>query len=113
MMEIEGYLKFVVALAFVLGLIGLFAYIGKRYGLGYAAGAVGARKGRRLAIVETMPLDPKHRVVLLRRDETEHLVLLGATGAVLLEGGIAAESFTPAEASPPARIEADRVEPRL
>ena len=43
---------------------------------------------RRLAVVEVAPVDARHRLVLLRRDNTEHLVLLGTNGDLLIESGI-------------------------
>lgn len=43
---------------------------------------------RRLRILEVAALDPKHRLVLVRRDETEHLVLIGPSAALLVETGI-------------------------
>jgi flagellar protein FliO/FliZ len=45
---------------------------------------VGGRQ-RRLAIVEVLPLDAKRRLVLLRRDGAEHLVLLGLGGDIVVE----------------------------
>jgi flagellar protein FliO/FliZ len=35
-----------------------------------------------------MPIDPKRRLVLLRRDNVEHLVILGATGETIVETNI-------------------------
>jgi flagellar protein FliO/FliZ len=86
-MEFSGYLKFVLALAFVIGLIGLLSYLIKRFGMGAIAPY---RKGgkRRLAVVEVTAVDTKRRLVLLRRDDTEHLVLLGANSELLIESGI-------------------------
>lgn len=83
------YLQFVLALAFVLALIALFAVLARRMGLGYRLPARG-RRTRRLAIVEAMPLDARRRLVLVRRDAVEYLVLLGANTDVLLEGGMPA-----------------------
>ena len=39
-------------------------------------------------MVETAAIDAKRRLVLLRRDGTEHLVLLGANTELLVESGI-------------------------
>jgi flagellar protein FliO/FliZ len=43
---------------------------------------------RRLDIVEMAPIDSKRRLVLVRRDETEHLLLLTASGDIVVETGI-------------------------
>ena len=51
-MELETYLRFVLALVFVLALIGLLAWVARRYGFaGRATGRPG--RTRRLDIVET------------------------------------------------------------
>ena len=86
-MDAGNYLRFVAALLFVLGLIALATWLARRFGLGGQAPTV--RRGeRRLKVVETMTLDSKHRAVLLRRDDTEHLVVLGANGDLVVETGI-------------------------
>ena len=51
--------------------------------------SIGGRTARRLGVVEYMTLDPKTRLVLIRRDDTQHLLLLGAAGPVVVERGIA------------------------
>ena len=89
-MEIEAvnYIKFVLALVFVLGLIGGFAILAKRAGLGNR-GPIVRGKSKRLSIIESMSLDPKRRVVLIRRDDAEHLVLLGVQNEQIIETGLA------------------------
>jgi flagellar protein FliO/FliZ len=47
--------------------------------------AVSASKRRRLQIVETLDLDPKTRAMLVRRDETEHLLVVGPHGTTHVE----------------------------
>ncbi len=42
----------------------------------------------RLKLENVLHLDPKTRLVLVRRGETGHLLCLGAQGATLLESGI-------------------------
>lgn len=85
-MDLTGYLQFVAALAAVLALILLLAWAARRSGLAGKLGAVrGGRLPRRLALIEAMPLDARRRLVLLRCDRREHLVLLGTgQGADLL-----------------------------
>lgn len=43
---------------------------------------------RRLAIVESLDLDRHRRLVILRRDGVEHLVLVGGTSDLIVEAGI-------------------------
>ncbi len=85
-MDFDGYLRFVLALIFVIGLIGLFALLLRRYGPGMT-GMVPRRKGqgRRLQIIEIAVLDARRRLVLVKRDEREHLILLGANTEVVVE----------------------------
>lgn len=86
-MDFGVYFKFLLALVFVLGLIGALAWGARRFGL---AGRLTPNTGavRRLAVVEVLTLDARRKLVLLKRDGTEHLVLLGAGQDLHLEGGI-------------------------
>ena len=77
-MDLDTYFRFLIALVFVLALIGLLAWLARRYGVGGGSVARGAGKSRRLGIVEIAALDAKRRLVLVRRDDVEHLVVLGA-----------------------------------
>lgn len=77
-------LKFALAFILVIGLIALCAWALRRFGLG---GAIRPVRGRRLAVVESLALDPRHRLVLVRRDDREHLILIG-TGETVVESGI-------------------------
>ena len=45
---------------------------------------------RRLSVVETMMMGPRHKLYLLRRDGVEHLIVVGPDGASVVENGIAA-----------------------
>ena len=82
-MSFDSYWRFFLALAFVVLLIGACAWLARRFGLAGRFVVAGGR--RRLSIVEVLPLDAKHRLVLLRRDEAEHLVLLGQNGDLVIE----------------------------
>ena len=72
------WIRYISALLFVLGLIGGCAFLLRRYGAG--GGFSRQRKGRpfrRLRIIENLSLDPRRRVVLIEKDSTEYLLLLG------------------------------------
>ena len=73
------------ALLLVLGLLGAAALARRRFGL---PGIVKGAAARRLALVETMMVGPRHKLFLLRRDGVEHLVLMGPQGASVVETGI-------------------------
>lgn len=84
-------LRGLLALIFVLALIGVLTALARRFGWGYS-GRFRRDRGHRLSISETIPLDARRRLVLVRRDDVEHLLLLGAGSApdVLVEAGIPA-----------------------
>lgn len=85
-MEYGGYLRFVLALLFVLGLIGVLAILLRRFGPGAASLAIRRRgQTRRLQIVEVAAIDARRRLVLVKRDDREHLILLGANTELLIE----------------------------
>lgn len=87
-MDLYAYAKFVLALVFVLGLIGLFAVAARRLGLGMPQSTLKRGQARRVRIVEVTALDAKRRLVLLSRDDVEHLVILGPDGETVVESGI-------------------------
>ncbi len=87
-MGFDTYWRFVLALAFVVLLILACAYVARRLGLG---GRLATSGGRRLAILEVLPLDGKRRLVLLKRDGVEHLLLLGINSDLVIERGSAGE----------------------
>ncbi|WP_395942765.1 flagellar biosynthetic protein FliO [Brevundimonas sp.] len=74
----------VFGLAFTLGLIGLAAYAARRYAPQLLAKLNAQRGERRMQVVETLVLDPARRLVLVRIDEEERLILLGE-GRELIE----------------------------
>lgn len=87
-MDWGNYLQFVLALIFVLGLIALTAALARRAGWGFPATAIKREGGRRLGVVEVTPLDGRRRMILVRRDDTEHLILVSPTSEVVIETGI-------------------------
>jgi flagellar protein FliO/FliZ len=76
------------ALALTLGLVGLGAVALRRFGPDVMARFAGARRERRLAVVESLVLDPTRRLVIVSCDGQERLLLLG-------EGQVMAPSETP------------------
>ena len=85
-MEPTDYLRFLLALAFVLGLIGVAAWLARRFRIGGLAPSGAA--SRRLQVLEVAALDPRRKLVLVRRDEVEHLLLLGQDGNRIIEAAI-------------------------
>ena len=54
-----------------------------------------ARKDRRLRIVELLPIDSRRQLVLVRRDQTEHLLLLFADRGIVVERSIGIAPVAP------------------
>ena len=62
------------------------------------------RRGQRLGISEYHEIDKSRRLVLVRRDNVEHLILIGAAQDLVIEPGITAAAiaaaYTPSPVSP-------------
>lgn len=84
-MDSLDYLRFVAGLAVVVGLIAGAAWAARRFGL--APRITGAGAGR-LGIVAVQTVDTRRRLVLVRRDDREHLILVGANSETVIETGI-------------------------
>ena len=76
----------VFALAFTLGIIGLAAWAARRDAPQLLARLQVQRGERRLQVVETLVLDPARRLVLVKIDDEERLLILGE-GRELIEPG--------------------------
>ncbi len=84
--DFTDLLKMLAALVLVLGLMGGLGLL-LRYMPGQASSLSGkTQKRRRLQILESLPLDPRRRAVLLRCDETrDYLLVLGPNGETLVD----------------------------
>jgi flagellar protein FliO/FliZ len=88
-MDLDQYIRFLMALVFVVALIMVVAWVMRRAGM--AGGTVrGRTRQRRLSVVEALPIDAKRRLILIRRDDREHLILLSANGDLLVDSAPAA-----------------------
>ena len=94
-LDYSNYLQFFLALIFVLGLIGAVAIVLRHFGLGGAIRLQRRLKGERerLKVTDVIPIDARRRLILVRRDDTEHLILLGTNEDILIEGGIPARDL--------------------
>lgn len=86
--DLPDLARMMLALAFVLGLMGSLTYLLKK--LGVSANLVAPRnsKDRRLRIIESLPLDARRRLVILQCDEIQYLVILNANGETVLKNDI-------------------------
>jgi flagellar protein FliO/FliZ len=85
-MDVILYVKGLCAFVFVIALMLFLSWALKK-----AGGVTAALKSdKRLKIVEALPIDHKHRLVLVRRDNREHLLVLGPESETVIESGIVA-----------------------
>jgi flagellar protein FliO/FliZ len=83
-MNLFDLARAIFGLVFVLGLIGLVAWAARRYAPQLMARLSAERGERRMQVVETLVLDPARRLVLVRVDNEERLLILGE-GRELIE----------------------------
>ena len=83
-MDFLDFLRAVLALAVTLGIIGLAAFVARKYAPDLMARMQAKRGERRLKTIETLVLDPTRRLVLVQVDDDERLILLGE-GRELIE----------------------------
>lgn len=81
-------LWFFIAFVIVLALIGVAAWLVRRFG-GSSLGS-GANRGRmpRLAVIDAAAVDGRRRLVLVRRDNVEHLLMIGGPADLVVEPNI-------------------------
>ena len=85
-MDNSHYIKLVVAFILVMGLMGLLSLILRKLNA-FQSGMSGG--SNRLKIVEQRMIDTKHKAVILRCDNKDHLVIISQNGnTVCLEAGI-------------------------
>ncbi|MGE0251762.1 MAG: hypothetical protein AB7G80_04250 [Dongiaceae bacterium] len=87
------YLKYIAALIFVLGLIGLAAIALRRTGW---AGPLTSPDNQRLKIKAMKMVDSRRRLILIERDNQEHLLLLAPEGSLVIESNITPPPSPPA-----------------
>lgn len=88
-MDTALLLKALAAFALVVSLMLAFSWFLKRIGLSETSVLRGNGK-RRLKVVEHLALDHRRRLVLVRCDAKEHLLVLGPGGETVVESGLPA-----------------------
>ena len=98
--EMPLALRFFIAFVVVLALIGATAFVVRRFG-GDRLGAAASR-GRqpRLAVVDAASVDGRRRLILIRRDNVEHLLMIGGPTDVVVEPNIVRAAATSRDAVP-------------
>ena len=88
-------LRILITIAVVVVLAGIAWWLMRRYS---ATGIGGIGRGRvpRLAVLDALAIDARRRLVLVRRDNVEHLLLIGGPSDVVVEQAIQRPRARPA-----------------
>ncbi|MEA2838023.1 MAG: flagellar protein FliO/FliZ [Bradyrhizobium sp.] len=106
-------LTFFLAFVVVLALIGLAAWLVRRFA-GNRLGA-NANRGRmpRLAVIDAAAVDGRRRLVLVRRDNVEHLLMIGGPTDIVVEPNIVRAMPARDQAPPRPSVGAAELPPRV
>lgn len=90
MPELSDLTLYVAVFVFVIALIGVLAWVLRSLfgGSGSSVSGLLRRSDRRLGVVEAASVDGRRKLVLIRRDSTEHLILTGGPIDLVIETGI-------------------------
>jgi Meckel syndrome type 1 protein len=94
---IQPYLTVIYAVAAIIALAIVALILVKIFGK-----TVRGRRGNRLSISEYYEIDKSRRLVLIRRDEVEHLLLIGGNQDVVIESSVGSPLMSPAPQVRPA-----------
>ncbi len=83
-METVDYTRFFLSLAFVMALIWACAWLAKRFGLDKKLRGVTAATGR-LSVADTLYLDPRRKLLLVRVDAREYAILLNGENVTVID----------------------------
>ncbi|HZP09459.1 hypothetical protein [Methyloceanibacter sp.] len=87
-MTFDTLILAVAAGLFVMALVALMAWAFKTFFPGQRNGTGFLRREKRLGVVETASIDQKRKLLLVRRDDVEHLIMIGGPIDMLVETGI-------------------------
>ena len=94
-------LKFVFAFIVVLALIALTAWLVRRFGAERLGAGTARGRQPRLAVIDAASVDGRRRLVLIRRDNVEHLMMIGGPTDVVVEANIVRAAAPPRDAQAP------------
>ena len=103
--EGQSGLKVVVFVIVVLGLLALAFWLLRQFGGGRLVNSATRGRQPRLGVIDQATVDSRRRLVLIRRDNVEHLLFIGGPSDVVVEQNIvraATAEREPGPARPPA-----------
>ncbi len=85
-MDTINYIRYIAGVLIIIGLFILLIWILKKVSTSYFVSKVrfGGGYKRRLGICETIPLDIKRRLLLVRVDQVEYVVIIGGEGQAIV-----------------------------
>ncbi len=86
--EMPLAVRFFLAFLIVLGLIGATAWAVRRFGTGRLGNSSARGRQPRLAVIDYASVDARRRLILVRRDNVEHLLMIGGPTDVVVEPNI-------------------------
>jgi hypothetical protein len=109
--ELPTAVNFIIAFAFVLLLIGAAAWVVRRFGVTQIDAAARGRQPR-LAVIDSAAVDGRRKLVIIRRDNIEHLLMIGGPSDVVVETNIVRGTAAATRDVPAARNGAAEAMPR-
>src|SRR5271154_4072799 len=101
--EMPFVVKFFLAFLLVLGLIGVGAWGLRRFSSGGLGSASTRGRQPRLGVIDYASVDARRRLILVRRDNIEHLMMIGGPTDVVVEANIVRATAAPRDIMPGGR----------
>ncbi|MDD3029749.1 MAG: flagellar biosynthetic protein FliO [Alphaproteobacteria bacterium] len=89
---VNALVSFALILALLAGLAAFLKYVSSR---GITLPLRSSMKQRRLKLIESLPLDARRRVVIVRCDNDEHLLLLGGQNDIVVKTNLSKSEKEP------------------
>jgi len=110
-LELPTPVNFVIAFVVVLALIGAATWLVRRFGVTRLE--AGARNRQpRLAVIDSAAVDGRRKLVIIRRDNVEHLLMIGGPSDVVVETNIVRSATATARDAPAVRVNGGETLPR-
>jgi flagellar protein FliO/FliZ len=92
--------RFIIAFVLVLVLIGAGTLFWRRFGVGPLSPLGPRGRQARLAVIDAAAVDTRRRLVLIKRDNVEHLLMIGGPTDIVIESSITRTAVTSREPRP-------------
>ena len=102
-LELPTSVNFVIAFVVVLALIGAATWVVRRFGVTRLE-AGGRGRQPRLAVIDSAAVDGRRKLVIIRRDNVEHLLMIGGPTDVVVETNIVRSGAAAVREAPAVRI---------